>query len=224
MISTMAKATQAQRQRPEDAPLSGRRRQAARNDERILAAAREVFLADPGAPISAVAKRAGVGISALYTRYGSKDELLRTLCQNGLQRFIDETETALADPGEPWTVFSAYMQRLVEADTSSLTLALAGTFTPTDEMFTMGARAGQLLDELFERTRAILREGLEPHDVSLVFEMVAAIRVSDHVRTMELRRRCLQVILDGLRATERGTLPGPAPSWQEINERWQSDK
>src|SRR5215211_7459340 len=40
-------------------PLSGRRAQAARNDERILDAAREVFLADPGAPISAVAEHAG---------------------------------------------------------------------------------------------------------------------------------------------------------------------
>lgn len=219
----MPKPPQAQRPSPESSPLSGRRRQAARNDELILSAAREVFIADPGAPISAVAKRAGVGISALYTRYGSKDELLRTLCQNGLQRFIDETEIALADPGEPWSVFSGYMRRLVDADTSSLTLALAGTFTPTEEMFEMGARAGQLLDELFERNRAILRAGLEPHDVSLVFEMVAAIRVADDRRTTELRRRCLQVILDGLRETEGEALPGPPPSWQEINQRWQSD-
>src|ERR1700730_6887879 len=45
-------------------PMSGRRAQAARNDDLILDAAREVFIADPGAPISAVAERAGVGISA----------------------------------------------------------------------------------------------------------------------------------------------------------------
>lgn len=203
--------------------MSGRRRQAARNDELILRSAREVFLADPGAPISAVAKRAGVGISALYTRYESKDELLRTLCQNGLQRFIDETESALADERDPWTVFSEYMRRLVDADTSSLTLALAGTFVPTEEMFQMGTRAGQLLDELFKRIRPLLRPGLETHDLSLVFEMAAAIRVSDPQRTMELRRRCLQLILDGLRATEREGLAGPAPNWGEINERWRSE-
>ena len=63
--------------------LSGRRGQAARNDEVILAAARDVFLADPKAPIAAVAERAGVGISALYRRYASKDDLLRTLCSTG---------------------------------------------------------------------------------------------------------------------------------------------
>ena len=65
-------------------PMSGRQAEAARNDQRILDSARAVFVADPGAPITAVAKHAGVGISALYTRYGSKEELLRTLCTDGL--------------------------------------------------------------------------------------------------------------------------------------------
>src|SRR6266853_1606380 len=74
--------------------LSGRRAEAARNDERILQSARAVFLADPRAPISAVAKHAGVGISALYSRYGSKEELLRTLCTDGLLIVVRETEAA----------------------------------------------------------------------------------------------------------------------------------
>ena len=73
--------------------MSGRQAEAARNDQRILESARAVFVADPGAPITAVAKHAGVGISALYTRYGSKEELLRTLCTGGLQTFVRETET-----------------------------------------------------------------------------------------------------------------------------------
>ena len=83
-------------------PLSGRRAQAVRNDARILDAARAVFVADPGAPISAVAKRAGVGISALYRRYPSKDELLRQLCADGLRRYIAAVEAALTDDGDPW--------------------------------------------------------------------------------------------------------------------------
>jgi hypothetical protein len=40
--------------------LSGRKAEAARNDQRISAAARAVFVADPGAPVAAVAKAAGV--------------------------------------------------------------------------------------------------------------------------------------------------------------------
>ena len=70
-------------------PLSGRRAQAAVNDGVILEAARAVFTADPSAPISAVARHAGVGISALYRRYPGKEDLLRKLAGDGLQRFID---------------------------------------------------------------------------------------------------------------------------------------
>jgi AcrR family transcriptional regulator len=201
-------------------PLSGRRAEAARNDERILESARAVFLADPQAPITAVAKHAGVGISALYSRYGSKEELLRKICLDGLARFVAETEVALADERDTWSVFSDFMCRLVDADTSSLTLALAGTFTPTAEMFNLAERANELLAELFARVKPLLRSGVEVHDVSLVFELVAAVKISDRARTEQLRRRYLQVILDGLRAIERDPLPGPAPTWQEMNERW----
>ena len=70
--------------------LPGRKSEAARNDGAILEAARAVFLADPKAPIAAVAERAGVGISALYRRYPSKEDLLRKLCADGLRRYLDE--------------------------------------------------------------------------------------------------------------------------------------
>jgi AcrR family transcriptional regulator len=205
-----------------DEPLSGRRAQAARNDERIQEAARAVFLADPAAPISAVARHAGVGMSALYSRYAGKEELLRTLGHDGLVRFVAETETALADTRDPWTVFSDYMRRIVEADTSSLTLALAGTFTPTEEMFALGERANELMEALFARIRSTVREDLAVHDLSLVWELVAALKTPDPERTKELRRRYLAVILDGLRADGRAPLPGPPPTWQEQNDRWRT--
>jgi AcrR family transcriptional regulator len=200
--------------------MSGRRAQAARNDLLILESAKAVFLADPGAPITAVAKHAGVGISALYSRYASKDDLLRTLCTEGLQRVIAETQRALADDRDSWTTFEDYMRRCVEADTSSMTLALAGTFTPTPDMFTLAEQANQLAQALFAKVRDVLRPGVDVHDVSLVFEVVAAVKTSDQQRTQRLRRRYLAVILDGLRATERGALPGPPPTWQDVSERW----
>ena len=69
--------------------MSGRRREAARNDHAILDAARAVFIADPTASIAAVAERAGVGHSALYRRYPSKQNLLRQLCREGLRAYIE---------------------------------------------------------------------------------------------------------------------------------------
>src|SRR5882757_5620962 len=99
----------------ESVPMSGRRAEAARNNTRILESARAVFVANPAAPISAVAEHAGVGISALYRRYPSKEDLLRTLCANGLRTYIDAVETALDDQGDPWAAFVTFMERIVEA-------------------------------------------------------------------------------------------------------------
>jgi AcrR family transcriptional regulator len=203
--------------------MSGRQAEAARNDQRILDSARAVFVADPGAPITAVAKHAGVGISALYTRYASKEELLRTLCTDGLAVFVAETEQALErlEQGQDrWQVFAGYMRNLTDADTSSLTRAFAGKFAPTPEMSALAIRSSELSEELFGLVRDVLRPDLVLHDISLSFELVAAIKFADPDRTAELRRRYLALILDGMRADGRGDLPGSPPGWQEISERW----
>src|ERR671914_267266 len=205
-------------------PLSGRRAEAARNDQRILDAAREVFVADPGAPIAAVAKRAGVGIGALYRRYASKEELLRRLAAEGLQQYIAAVEDALAqDDGDPWSAFSEIMRRIVDTDTHSLTLSLAGTFSPTEELNHQAARAQELNVRLFERTKAAgaIRPGIEVVDISLLFEQLAALRVADEARTRQLRHRYLALILDALRNASGSPLPGPPPSWEEIGRRWE---
>jgi AcrR family transcriptional regulator len=96
------------------APMSGRKAQAARNDELIKEAARAVFTADPGAPISAVADAAGVGISALYRRYKSKEELLQRLADEGMDRYLGQVQEALDDEREAWTAFADFMRRCLD--------------------------------------------------------------------------------------------------------------
>jgi len=209
--------------RPRQGPLSGRQAEAARNDQRILDSARAVFVNDPGAPITAVAKHAGVGISALYTRYGSKEELLRKLCTDGLLIVVAETEAAIKqvqNGRDHWQVFADFMRHLIDADTSSMTLALAGKFAPTPEMFALANRSSELMSQFFALIRDALRPDLVLHDVSLAFELVAAIKLADPERTTELRHRYLALILDGMQASDRGELPGPAPAWQELSGRW----
>lgn len=207
-----------------DAPLDGRRGQAARNDGAILEAAREVFLEDPRAPISAVAARAGVGISALYRRYAGKEDLLRRLCHAGLQRFVAEAEAALAEPDGP-AALRGFLERVVLADLHSLTVHLAGTFTPTEEMAADARRARELLAELFERSRPALRDGATVDDVTLVLECCAAVRVPGEAgRTRELRRRYLDVLVAGFAATAAGPLPGPPPTGAELGWRWRSPR
>ncbi|HET6921016.1 MAG TPA: TetR/AcrR family transcriptional regulator [Jiangellaceae bacterium] len=205
--------------------MSGRRAQAARNDERILIAARDVFVADPDAPISAVAERAGVGMSALYRRYSSKEELLQTLCLDGLRRYNAAAETALRDDGDAWESFAWFLGRIVEEDTHSLTLRLAGTFGPTDELGQESMRAQQLVGQLFKRTVAAgaVRADMVTDDLGFIFEMVATVRRRDETRTEQLRRRYLTLLMDALRPRPTSTvLPGPPPTFAELVERFQT--
>jgi AcrR family transcriptional regulator len=207
---------------PTTTPLSGRRAQAARNDRLILDAARQVFIADPDAPIAAVAKRAGVGMSALYRRYRSKEELLARLSGDGLRRYLAAAEAAVADDGDPWAAFARFMGRIVDADTHSLTVRLAGTFTPTKDLYDDAARAQELNVALLERTKAAgaVRADLDVNDLTFLFEQVASVRLSDPDRTRQLRHRYLALLLDALRTPIPGPLPGPPPTWTEVSGRW----
>jgi AcrR family transcriptional regulator len=200
----------------------GRQAEAARNDQLILEAARAVFVADPAAPVSEVARRAGVGIAALYRRYPSKEDMLRKLSGDGLRRYIAEAEAALADDRDPWTAFTAFMTRVMKADTLSLTQQLAGTFTPTEELYREAARAQDLNVALFERVRAAgaIRADVVVEDIGWILEMVASVRLGDAERTGQLRERYLTLLLDGLRTPEPTGLPGPPPTWAEIGARW----
>lgn len=202
----------------------GRQLQAAHNDQLILTAARAVFVADPHAPIATVAERAGVGIAALYRRYASKEDLLRTLCANGLASYISETRSALAEHDDPWATFAAWMGRVVAADTNSLVQKLAGTFKPTEAMFAEAALAAELTGQLVKRTKAAgaLPADVESTDIAVLFEMVASVRIGDEDRTARLRQRYLALLLAALRAGCPGRLPGPAPSSEELETRWSS--
>jgi AcrR family transcriptional regulator len=195
--------------------MDGRRAQAARNDTAILDAARAVYAADPEAPIAAVATRAGVGISALYRRYPSKEVMLRKLCGEGLQESIAAAEAALADDGDASKVFRRYMTRVVEADAHTLSSRLALTLEKDSEALWQNAtKAQDLRERVFKRAQkgGAVRADAVAEDVGNIFEQLSAIRGPSAKRTQELRKRYLTLQLDGLRPRKKAQhLPGPPP-------------
>jgi AcrR family transcriptional regulator len=199
--------------------VDGRRAQAARNDTAILEAARAVYAADPDAPIASVAARAGVGISALYRRYPSKEELLRKLCGDGLREYIAAAEAALADDGDAWKVFRRFTHRIVGADAHTLTARLARSVEPSSEaLFREATKAQDLGERVFKRAQkgGAVRADAVPEDMANVFEQLSAIRGPTPKRTEELRKRYLTLQLDGLRPRKKAQpLPGPAPRWKD---------
>jgi len=206
----------------DERPLSGRRAQARRNDPRIRQAARDVFTSDPDAPMSAVGARAGVGISALYRRYASKEDLLRQVARDGLAQYLEIAEAAVADDRDAWTSFADFMARLLDAQTVAITMNLAGTFAPNEELYEMSVRAAELNEAIVERTKAAggLRADVVVDDLSLILEQVSTIRLGDAPRTRQLRQRYLALFLDGLRVDAAVELPGPPPAPEELATRW----
>ncbi|WP_243719316.1 TetR/AcrR family transcriptional regulator [Actinomadura sp. KC06] len=204
------------------APMSGRKAQAARNDELIREAARAVFTADPGAPISAVAEHAGVGISALYRRYKSKEDLLQKLADDGMDRYLAQVEAALAEDGDPWDAFAGFMRRCLDIGAGSLTMRLAGSFEVTEEMSRKGQEIHLATKRLLERTQeaGALRPEIEVGDVSVMLEYLHSIRIGDDERMNRLQHRYLALMLDALHLTGKEELPGPPPTWQELRGRY----
>jgi AcrR family transcriptional regulator len=207
-------------------PRNGRRAEADRNDGRILHAAREVFMADPGAPISAVAARAKVGISALYRRYDGKEGLLRALAADGLQRYIADLEWALAEDGDAWAVYTEFLARVVEGGSQALAQRLAGTFAPTTDTTSLARRAGRLSDQLFARTAksGAIRDDVTASDVTVLLEMIMEVRLPGPEDGIGLRRRYLALVSDSLRAGRHDPLPSPPPEPAVLARRWRTAK
>jgi AcrR family transcriptional regulator len=210
--------------RAPDGPLSGRRGEAARNDGRILEAAREVFLADPDAPVAAVAHRAGVGISALYRRYRNKEDLLRALARDALTRYIGDLQAALADDRDPWTVYREYLARVVDGGSQALAQRLAGTFTPTPDLGELARQAGDLAEQVHRQAqqREVLRPDVTSADIVLILEMIMVIDSPGPGGGAALRRRYLDLVLQALRAPGAGPLPAPAAQPADLAARWRT--
>ena len=206
----------------EQAKRRGRQAEAQRNDRLVLDAAREVFASQGGgAPVSAVAKRAGVGMGSLYRRYGSKTELLQHLCVLAMEQTIEAAERALASE-DAWSGLEGYVRECVAFGSGALA-PLAGTIQTTPRMWETSKRGRKLLDELV--ARAHREGGLRPDvttlDVLWLIELFGShgpARAGDD----RARRRLLAVALDGLRARAARPLPGPPPSARDYEARWKT--
>lgn len=207
----------------QDRPLRGRQREARRNDDRVLQAAREVFAEQGhGAPMSAVARRAGVGVASLYSRYQSKEELIRQLSMAGMQNLTDQARAALGEP-DAWQGFTRFMQNCSDAGAGGL-MQLAGSFAATDEHLAAVARLHDALQALLRHAKASggLRLDITPADIYLLLANLRLKHPTKPDRTPQLRRRYLALLLAGMRATDDAPLPGRPPAWHDLQQLWAS--
>jgi AcrR family transcriptional regulator len=199
--------------------MSGRRAEAARNDERVLRAAREVLTVAPDAPLSVVARRAGVGIGSLYRRYPSREALVAEVCLAGVRQVEAQAAVALErSRSYPWAAFLGFMTGALAEGAALLVAGLAGTFTPTAELLAASGRLRDAVQELLDGVQAAgaVRPDVTTEDIGLLFRQLRAIRLDDEQRVFALRRRYLELALQALHAPGAAPLPGPPPAWEEL--------
>ena len=204
--------------------MSGRGRQAEarRNDLAVLDAARDVFTAQgAGAPITAVAERAGVGMGTLYRRYGSKTELLQYLCVLSMRQVIDAAETALAAE-DAWDGLAGYVRACVGLGAGAFA-PLAGTIEVTGEMLATARRSNELLRAILARAQRTgqARPDVTDADIWGIIEQFS--RRSANPRAPDdpaIRTRILAIALDGLRPQPATGLTGTPPDPHASARKW----
>ncbi|MEU2873696.1 helix-turn-helix domain-containing protein [Streptomyces olivoreticuli] len=185
------------------------RKDARRNRETLITAAREVY-AERGvdAPLDEIARRAGVGNATLYRHFAGRAELIEAVFRDSLTPLLRAAEEARAHP-DPWAGLTAYVDRvftLLAADRGANDLMTTGIQgVPTLEALHEGNR--HTLDVLLRRAQqqAAVRADIGVED--LLFLLTALGRAVPAVPGSW--RRYLALLLDALRPATAHPLPGP---------------
>ncbi|GAA5078825.1 AcrR family transcriptional regulator [Thermocatellispora tengchongensis] len=185
------------------------RADAARNRDKLLAAATQVF-GERGmnAPLEEIARRAGVSIGTLYNHFPTRDALFEAIFPDRLAALDRVIDSALADP-DPWHGLVSFLEGLfaLQAQDRGLNDAVAAQWRLTAEASAACTRGFEQAGQIIERAKRSgrLRPDFEPQDlVTLVWAVSQVIRESIDTAP-DTWRRCLDLFLDGLRAPESST-------------------
>jgi AcrR family transcriptional regulator len=186
---------------PADRPL---RKDAERNRRRILDAAGELF-AQEGLHVTldAVARRAGVGVGTVYRRFADKEALIDALFEDRIEEVAAIAEEALGHE-DAWAGLVAFFERSLElhAHDRGLKELVFTTAHGRDRVASARDRVKPLVNRLVDRAHAsgALRADIETTDMSVLQLMMVSVMDYAGDTAPEVWRRCLAVVLDGLRA------------------------
>jgi AcrR family transcriptional regulator len=188
-----------------DRPL---RRDAERNRQRILEAARDAF-AEEGLSVTLdeIAHRAGVGVGTIYRRFPDKDQLIDALFEDQITAFASLAGECLCDV-DPWEGLVRFLEQACyvhACDQGLKEVVLSGSrgrervARARDLMF-------PLVTRLVERAQAdgSLRPDVKPTDMPLLQLMLGSLSECTRDVDPDVWRRYLGIVVDGLRGNRDG--------------------
>ncbi|MEU2559232.1 TetR/AcrR family transcriptional regulator [Streptomyces longispororuber] len=206
------------------------RADALRNRERIVAAAREMFV-QRGAdvPLDEIARRAGVGNATVYRHFADRDELVHHVLLSVTDRVTSLAEAAVAAAdAAPESAFAAlrdFAHDAVDERIGALCPILSESLDPNHpELHAARVRVEGVVEALMERAR---RAGQLRTDIGVGDLMVALGQLTRPLPGTggclldfdQFVHRHLQLFLDGLMAPARSPLPGHPATLEELRDK-----
>jgi AcrR family transcriptional regulator len=187
------------------------RTDAARNVERILRAAREVYAEfGPDAAIDVIAARAGVGERTLYRRFPTKGDLVRAALNQSIDDNLSPAIKVANRADDPLQGLT----RLIETATAlgAREHHLLAAARKTDALSNISDQLDEALSGLLTRAQrdGLVREDLVAEDLSRIMFMLNSV-----LWTMDPAsggwRRYVALLLDAICTADRRGLPPPVP-------------
>ena len=196
------------------------RRDAERNRERILAAARQAY-AEAGLEVSMaeVARRAGVGIATLFRRFPTREDLIDAVFADRMDAYVEAADTALTDP-DPWNGFAGFVEAIcgMQAADRGVADLLTMTFPTAEALQAKHARALETSIQLIDRAKAAghLRRDFTHQDLAILLMANAGVVAATGQAAPDAWRRLvaymLQAFASGSAARNAELPPAPTPA------------
>lgn len=182
------------------------RADAQRNRERILEVALAELSRAADTPLSAIAKKAGVGQGTFYRNFPNRETLVLELYRHGVQQIAD-TASVLLETMEPDRALRAWMDHLAR-----FAMAKAGLAEAIRQALSTSGKAAKpghtpvtdaagLLLRACEEAGTI-RPGVTPDDFMLA--IAGLWQLTPHENWQPQAARLLDIVMDGLRAGAPG--------------------
>lgn len=183
------------------------------NRQRVLAAAREAFAAEGlDVPMTAIARRAGVGAATLYRRFPTKEALVTEVFAEQFGSCTSVVHEALDDP-DPWRGFCVAVAKVCEmqAVDRGFSAAFLAAFPNALPVTGERERAERAFAELVRRAKAggRLRADFVMDDFTLLLMANSGIVAGSAEATLAASRRLVAYFLQAFQAD--GPLPPATP-------------
>lgn len=201
------------------------RADAARNRQKVLAAARIAFAeGGPDVAVSEILKIAGVGSGTLFRHFETKRDLLLAVLEQTFDEFDATIEQALSAE-DPWEGLVSMLTAVaeVQARDQAFLQAVGPELFAEESMLQRNAAMMERMGAFIDRAQAagVVRADLSVVDLPFVISAIGG--ATQHCAPAaaaglppDLWRRYLGIVLDGLRPEGATPLPEAAPTVEQL--------